>query len=106
MRGSSAGSCRLPRQGVPGPQCAADQISASVPTEGCKRESRKSGVGGAKASSGFGIAAASMFLLRELIMGGGNPASFIRLPAAEIVSGEVFGVMTAATGIAFGGDAC
>ena len=47
-----------------------------------------------------------MFLLRELIMGGGNPASFIRLPAAEIVSGEVFGVMTAATGIAFGGDAC
>jgi len=52
-----------------------------------------------KASTGIGIAAAFACLLMGVIMEGGNPASFINIPAFLIVVGGTFGVMTASTDI-------
>ena len=52
-----------------------------------------------KASTGIGIGAAFVFLLLGVIMEGGNPASFINIPAFLIVIGGTFGVMTASTDI-------
>ena len=53
-----------------------------------------------KASTGIGIGAAFVFLLMAVIMDGGNPASFLNIPAFLIVIGGTFGVMTASTDIA------
>ena len=53
-----------------------------------------------KASTGIGIGAAFACLLVGVIMEGGNPASFINIPAFLIVIGGTFGVMLASTDIA------
>ena len=53
-----------------------------------------------KASTGIGIGAAFAFLLVGVIMEGGNPSSFINIPAFLIVIGGTFGVMLASTDIA------
>lgn len=53
-----------------------------------------------KASTGIGIGAAFVFLFMSVIMEGGNPASFLNIPAFLIVIGGTFGVMTASTDMA------
>jgi chemotaxis protein MotA len=53
-----------------------------------------------KATTGIGIAAAFVFLLVAVIMEGGNPMSFISIPAVLIVIGGTFGVMMASTDFA------
>lgn len=53
-----------------------------------------------KASTGIGIGVAFVCLLMAVIMEGGNPASFINIPAFLIVIGGTFGVITASTDMA------
>jgi chemotaxis protein MotA len=53
-----------------------------------------------KATTGIGIGAAFACLLLSVIMEGGNPMSFLNIPAFLIVIGGTFGVVTASTDMA------